>query len=169
MRPLITLSICLVFLFFALIIGVRVYAAATNKPPSPPVFIDTLTPGQPIPPEQKMTCEYPYYGCCSGGAIRQCRPDNTSAAIYFYAASNIIEEVVYIKKYWKIGDLVLAWGTPIGMGTGLYCRAVYWTGGRYAWLCNDPSPESNIYTIWHMQESKMPKVESWRGWRTMDK
>jgi hypothetical protein len=140
-----------------------IYALARWKmpPPASPLLSETIAPGKPIPPSSSINCSFP--SCC-GNSEHKCVVVATKLIFYYYPGDSVISEVVYIDRAYSIGELVGAWGEPIGVSGGNYCKGVYWSGGRYAYVCDwHFEPNSRAYAVWVKAVDKLPPLFKWRG------
>ena len=151
------LSTCIIAAVFINLISFRQQAVISYQP-----IAQEFLPGQPFPPD--VTCHMAYYYyedhvdlyCQPAGDIRL-----RSIYITYDMPEKIIVHTDLLNPHKTVGDLILAWGDPVGYRQAAIGHYLYWPG-RYAYIGNAIfSPDDNVGFISY--DDAVTVQEAWRG------
>ncbi len=124
--------------------------------PAPPELLPSYLPGNPLP--EGTTC---YVG--SSEVIPRCSIHYLDQEIHFRvnAETQLIDTTIIPSHAYRLGQLILAWGTPDSISRTSHTTYIHW-GPRSAHLYTDSAqPNSRVEFITYDLEPK--PASPWRG------
>jgi hypothetical protein len=147
------LSGCITLIILSVVIFAR-RGAIPELPDLPPSYL----PGSSQPRDLPCYSDSSTYGPA-------CSINLKGHQVYFDfdAESHIITDVLIPASKYRVGDLILAWGTPSGIKQTKHTTHIYW-GTRTAYLPTiSLRPDSQVHFI--LDEPEARQGSPWRGFR----
>lgn len=153
-------TVLFLLLALILVIGVvvlRPQFRAVGLQPYP-----ALLPGQPIPHWSQLDCLFHYY---VAKEYFYCRLRYDSRVLVSYSAPDDTIDRTWIDVNMSIGDLILAWGEPLGVSGGSSYWYVHFPGGRAAFIGSPYTPNTRVYFVRFADPARVGPVSQWKGFR----